>query len=155
MTRVAVTVRESPPTSVGLASCTALAACSSTPRTVKSAHGVGTSSSVLTANPDAVMFFIEVVENLGSAESHELAFTHPAVDIVTTSYGASIPETGFPLPEDRAFEFTYEGVVNRGKLHFSSGGNTVVRASTDTDSTAELEIQLTGLLSLGAYDFYL
>jgi hypothetical protein len=28
-----------------------------------------------------------------------------------------------PLPEYRAFEHSYEGVVSRGKLHFSSAGN--------------------------------
>jgi Ca2+-binding RTX toxin-like protein len=39
--------------------------------------------------------------------------------------------------------------------YFSSGGNTVVRASTDADSTAELEIQLTGLKNLTVDDFYL
>lgn len=93
------------------------------PNAGKSAHGVGTASSVLAANPDAVLYFIEQDTNLGSAESHAHAFQHPAVDIVTTSYGVSIPQTGFPLPEANAFESTYEGVVNRGKLHFSSGGN--------------------------------
>jgi hypothetical protein len=39
--------------------------------------------------------------------------------------------------------------------YFTSGGNTVVRASTDADSTAELEIQLTGLKMLTVDDFYL
>ena len=89
----------------------------------KSAHGVGTASSVLAANPEAVLYFVEQDSNLGSAESHAHAFQHPAVDIVTTSYGVSIPNTGFPIPEAWAFEHTYEGVVELGKLHFSSGGN--------------------------------
>lgn len=89
----------------------------------KSPHGVGTSGSVLAANPDAVLLFIEAGTALGSDESHKFAFQHPAVDIVTTSYGFSVPETGFPLPEVSAFGFTHEGVVQRGKLHFSSGGN--------------------------------
>ncbi|MES2885759.1 MAG: thrombospondin type 3 repeat-containing protein, partial [Pseudomonadota bacterium] len=89
----------------------------------KSAHGVGTSSAVLIANPDAVMLFVEQGNDLGSDASHEFSFRHPAVDIVTTSYGVSIPMTGFPLPEDRAFHDTYKGVVELGKLHFSSGGN--------------------------------
>ncbi|HEX7168940.1 MAG TPA: choice-of-anchor U domain-containing protein [Acidimicrobiales bacterium] len=93
------------------------------PNTEQSAHGVGTSAAVLRANPDAVMLFVEQGTALGSEESHGYAFTHPAVDILTTSYGVSIPETGFPLPETSAFEHTYDGVVNRGKLHFSSGGN--------------------------------
>lgn len=93
------------------------------PDTSKSAHGVGTSGSVLAANPDAVLLFVEQASALGSEESHAFAFQHPAIDVVSTSYGVSIPNTGFPLPEYRAFEHTYEGVVTNGKLHFSSGGN--------------------------------
>ena len=93
------------------------------PDTSKSAHGVGTSGSVLAANPDAVLLFVEQASALGSEESHAYAFQHPAIDVVSTSYGVSIPQTGFPLPEYRAFEHTYEGVVSNGKLHFSSGGN--------------------------------
>lgn len=93
------------------------------PDTSKAAHGVGTSAAVLAANPDAVMVFVEQGAALGSEESHAFAFQHPAIDIVSTSYGVSIPNTGFPLPEYRAFEHTYEGVVDNGKLHFSSGGN--------------------------------
>lgn len=93
------------------------------PDTSKSAHGVGTSASVLAANPDAVLLFVEQASELGSEASHAFAFQHPAIDVVSTSYGVSIPNTGFPLPEYRAFEHTYKGVVTNGKLHFSSGGN--------------------------------
>jgi Ca2+-binding RTX toxin-like protein len=60
---------------------------------------------------------------------------------------------------DQAFRFvgtaalgTTPGAVG---YFFTSGGDTVVRASTDTDSTAELEIQLTGLMTLTVDDFYL
>jgi hypothetical protein len=59
---------------------------------------------------------------------------------------------------DQAFRFvgtaglsTRPGAVG----FFSSGGNTIVRASTDADGTAELEIQLTGLKTLTVDDFYL
>jgi hypothetical protein len=98
------------------------------PDVSKNAHGVGTSAAVLAANPDAVVLFVEAGSQLGTAESHAFAFTHPAVDILSTSYGASpsvpgVGSTGFPLPEYRAFWHTYEAVVDRGKLHFSSGGN--------------------------------
>ena len=93
------------------------------PTTAKSAHGVGTASSVLFANPETVMLFIETEGDLGNDAAHDLAFLHPEVDIVTTSDGVSIPYTGFPLPETRAFHDTYQGVVELGKLHFSSGGN--------------------------------
>lgn len=93
------------------------------PDVSKSAHGVGTSSSVLIANPEAVILFVEQASALGGEPSHEFAFRHPAVDVVSTSYGVSIPNTGFPLPENGAFHDTYKGVVELGKLHFSSGGN--------------------------------
>jgi hypothetical protein len=59
---------------------------------------------------------------------------------------------------DQAFRFvgteglgTTPGAVG----YYTSGGNTIVRASNDTDSTAELEIQLTGLKTLTVDDFYL
>jgi hypothetical protein len=93
------------------------------PDPAKSTHGVGTSAAVLVANPDATLLFVEAGGGLGSAETHAFAFRHPAVDIVTTSYGMSEAEGLVPAPENRVFEHTYEGVVTRGKLHFSSGGN--------------------------------
>jgi hypothetical protein len=93
------------------------------PTAAKNPHGTGTSTAVLTANPDAIILFIEANSALGSAESHAAAFQNPAVDIVTTSYGVSVALGLVPLPEYRAFEHSYEGVVGRGKLHFSSGGN--------------------------------
>jgi hypothetical protein len=97
------------------------------PTAAKSPHGAGTTSAVLKANPEAVIFFVEVEGALGSAASHAFVFEHPAVDIVSTSYGAGIPlapvSTGAFLPEAFPFESTYKGVVELGKLHFSSGGN--------------------------------
>lgn len=93
------------------------------PTPAKNPHGVGTSAAVLTANPNAIIYFIEANSALGSAESHAAAFKNPAVDIVTTSYGVSTAAGLLPLPEYRAFEHSYEGVVEGGKLHFSSGGN--------------------------------
>lgn len=93
------------------------------PDPARSPHGVGTSSAVLRANPDAVMLMVEQGDDIGNEPSHAFAFGNPAVDIVTTSYGVSAPEIGFPLPEYRAFEHSYDGVVGGGKLHFSSGGN--------------------------------
>lgn len=93
------------------------------PDVSKNPHGVGTSGAVLRANPDAVMLFVEQASQLGSEPSHRFAFLHPEVDMVTTSYGISIPQTGFPLPEYRVFRHTHQGVVGMGKLHFSSGGN--------------------------------
>lgn len=93
------------------------------PTTAKNPHGVGTTAAVLTANPNAIILFVEANDGLGSAASHAAALKRPAVDIVTTSYGVSLAAGLLPAPEYRAFEHTYEGVVTRGKLHFSSAGN--------------------------------
>ena len=38
---------------------------------------------------------------------------------------------------------------------FTSGGNTIVQASTDADATPELQIRLTGIVNLSAGDFFL
>ena len=38
---------------------------------------------------------------------------------------------------------------------FTSGGNTIIRISNDADAAAEAEIQLTGIKTLSALDFYL
>jgi Peptidase M10 serralysin C terminal/RTX calcium-binding nonapeptide repeat (4 copies) len=59
---------------------------------------------------------------------------------------------------DQAFRFVGAaglGTTSGAVGYFSSGGNTVVRASTDADGTAELGIQLTGLKNLTVDDFYL
>ena len=39
--------------------------------------------------------------------------------------------------------------------YFTADGNTIVRGSNDTDSTAEFQIELTGLKALTAVDFFL
>ncbi|MGE3290388.1 MAG: hypothetical protein AB7O95_03250, partial [Geminicoccaceae bacterium] len=39
--------------------------------------------------------------------------------------------------------------------YFTSGGNTIIRASNDADAASEFEIQLTGSKTLTATDFYL
>ncbi|MEK6805064.1 MAG: S8 family serine peptidase [Pseudomonadota bacterium] len=89
-----------------------------------STHGVGTSGSVLTANPEAIVFFIEQGDDgIGSPETHTYAFTHPAVDMMSTSYGVSEALGLLPAVEYGAFNETFTGVVELGKMHFSSGGN--------------------------------
>jgi hypothetical protein len=62
------------------------------------------------------------------------------------------------VARDQAFRFV--GMAGLGTTpgavgYFTSGGNTIVRASTDADGTAELEIQLAGLKNLTGDDFYL
>ena len=39
--------------------------------------------------------------------------------------------------------------------YFTSGGNTIIRASTDADAASEFEIQLSGIKPLTVTDFYL
>jgi hypothetical protein len=85
-------------------------------------HGVGTSSAVLTANPEAVLLFAETGENTGDAAAELFAFHHPAVDIVTTSYGYAVPVTGVGLPLPFTTE-SFGAVVEEGRLHFSSAAN--------------------------------
>jgi PKD repeat protein len=91
------------------------------PTTAKSPHGVGTSSAVLKANPEAVILFVETEGALANDASHDLVFLNPAVDIISTSYG--IGAAGVFPPELWAFRNSYTAVVEMGKLHFSSGGN--------------------------------
>lgn len=78
-------------------------------------HGVGTSAAVLAANPEAIVLFLEGI----SDGAEEFAFTHPAVDFVSTSYG---PIGSVPLPGN--LSFSYPGVFGNGKLHFGACDNT-------------------------------
>ena len=87
-----------------------------------SAHGVGTTGAVLAANPDAIVVSVDDTSN----ESEEWAFTHPAVDIVTTSYG---PATSVPTLNHLSFSYT--GVVTNGKLHFGAAANDPTLAAFD------------------------
>ncbi|MEX1176972.1 MAG: S8/S53 family peptidase [Nitriliruptor sp.] len=91
--------------------------------TGKNAHGTGVLGSVLRANPDAVVVMVE-----GITEASEAwAFTHPAVDVVTTSYG---PIGSPPLPDHLAFSYT--GVVTNGKVHTGAVDNTPALAPIDS-----------------------
>lgn len=87
-----------------------------------SAHGVGTTGAVLAANPEAIVVSIDDT----SDESEKWAFTHPAVDIVTTSYG---PVTSVPTLNHLSFSYT--GVVKNGKLHFGAAANDPTLAAFD------------------------
>jgi hypothetical protein len=88
-----------------------------------STHGIGTAAAVLTANPDAIVVAVEDW-NIDAAE--EWAFTHPAVDIVTTSYG---PATSYPTLTNLSFSYT--GVVENGKVHFGAAANDPTYAGLD------------------------
>ena len=96
------------------------------PSAEKDPHGVGTSSAVLAAAPQSVLVFVEGT----TADAEAFAFTHPAVDIVSTSYGTpgSIPLASQPLAQ------SLEGVLTQGKLHVGAADNTP--ALTTFDGTA-------------------
>ena len=47
-------------------------------------------------------------------------------------------------------------LTGAGQLgYFTSGGNTIIRGSNDADAASEFEIQLNGIKTLTADDFYL
>ena len=99
-----------------------------------STHGVGTTTAVLAANPDAIVVSVESPNGpdteLGTKPVGETwAFNHPAVDIITTSYGPpGSPPMGYSLKE------SYKGVVTNGKLHFGAADNSP--ALSPIDATA-------------------
>ena len=115
-----------------------------------SAHGVGTGSAVLTANPEAVVVMVEspgdnsLPGQPGFATrpmGEEWAFNHPAIDIVSTSYG---PPYSPPL----MYHLTnsYVGVVNKGKLHFGASDNSPAPSPVDATSGPWWTVGIAGYL---------
>lgn len=87
-------------------------------------HGVGVTGAIVAANPDAVVFF---VEGFKPAE----VFAHPAVDIVSTSFGTVMPvdtPLGGPL---NPFPGGREAVVEGGKLLLTATPNVPTPAPAD------------------------
>ena len=101
-----------------------------------STHGIGTAAAVLTANPEAVVVAVED----WSDPSEKWAFTHPAVDIVTTSYG---PATSAPTANHLSFSYT--GVVKNGKAHFGAAANDPTYSTFDETSGPWWSIGISGL----------
>ncbi|HWG94522.1 MAG TPA: S8 family serine peptidase [Mycobacteriales bacterium] len=95
------------------------------PNSPTDTHGVGVTASVLGANPEAVVLFAEGIND--AAETW--TFTHPAVDVVTTSYGP----VGSP-PLGSHLTATYEGVVELGKLHTGAADNSPALSPFDSTS---------------------
>ena len=91
-----------------------------------SSHGIGTSASVLTANPEAI---VVAVEGMGNEDAEKWAFTHPTVDIISTSYG---PATSYPTLTN--LSSSYKGVVENGKVHFGAAANDPTWSSLDQTS---------------------
>ena len=107
------------------------------PAADKDPHGVGTSSAVLAAAPQSVLVFVE--GTVPDAEA--FAFTHPAVDIVSTSYGTpgSIPLASQPLAQ------SLEGVLTQGKLHVGAADNSPALATFDGTAGPWWSVGIAGL----------
>lgn len=96
-------------------------------------HGFGTSAAVLRANPEAVVLFCEGI----SDEAERYAFTHPEVDVVTTSYGmpGSVPLPAAALGSEYThLNQSFHGVVGMGKLHFGAADNSPALSPPDGTS---------------------
>jgi hypothetical protein len=96
-------------------------------------HGFGTASAVLRANPEAVVLFVEGI----SDDSERYAFTHPEVDVVTTSYGlpGSVPLPAAALGSTYThLNQSFYGVVHMGKLHFGASDNSPALSPPDGTS---------------------
>jgi hypothetical protein len=111
------------------------------PHEDKSPHGVGVTAAVLEANPDAVTILVEGITD----DSEEWAFTHPSVDVVTTSYG-------FPAspPVPYHLHRSYTGVVGNGKLHFGAVDNSPALSPTDSTGGPWWSIGVAGFQETGA-----
>jgi hypothetical protein len=101
-----------------------------------STHGVGTTTAVLTANPEATVVSVEApngpfgVPGFGTIPLGEAwAFRHPAVDFISTSYGPPFsPPFGYHL------EDSYLGVVGNGKVHVGASDNSPALSPVDATS---------------------
>lgn len=98
-------------------------------------HGVGTTSAVLRANPDAIVLFVEGI----TAAAETFTMNHPEVDIVTTSYG---PIGSIPIPEHLTSSYT--GVVRNGKLHFGAADNSPSTSMQDATAGPWWSIGIAG-----------
>jgi hypothetical protein len=105
------------------------------PDGTESAHGIGTAASVLGANPEAIVVAVETM----STDSESWAFTHPSVDIVSTSYG---PVTS--VPTFNHLSSSYTGVVKNGKAHFGAAANDPTYSTLDETSGPWWSIGISG-----------
>ena len=98
-------------------------------------HGTAVTGSVLDANPDAVIFFVE-----GFSDAAVLAAANqPLVDIISTSFGpiGSIPVPGI---EDA----TRVAVVEEGKIHTGASDNPPSPAIQDSTAGPPWSIGISG-----------
>ena len=98
-------------------------------------HGTAVTGSVLNANPDAVIFFVE-----GFSDAAVLAAANqPLVDIITTSFG---PILSIPVPgiEDA----TKVAVVQEKKIHTGAADNSPSPAIQDSTAGPPWSIGISG-----------
>ena len=103
-------------------------------------HGTAVTGSVLDANPDAVIFFVE-----GFSDAAVLvAANQPLVDIITTSFGpiGSIPVPGI---EDA----TRVAVIDYNKIHTGASDNTPSPAIQDSTAGPPWSIGVSGYAEEG------
>ncbi len=103
-------------------------------------HGTAVTGSVIDANPDAVIFFVEGF----SSEAVLAAANQPLVDVITTSFGAigSIPVPGI---EDA----TKVAVVDNNKLHTGAADNSPSPAIQDATAGPPWSIGIAGYAEEG------
>ena len=103
-------------------------------------HGTAVTGSVLDANPDAVIFFVEGFSNAAVLA----AANQPLVDIITTSFGpiGSVPVPGI---EDA----TRVAVVDNNKIHTGASDNTPSPAVQDSTAGPPWSIGISGYAEEG------
>jgi hypothetical protein len=111
-------------------------------------HGIGTSAAVLAANPEAIVVSVEAPGSnagLGSPgyatdpQGETWAFNHPAVDLISTSYGPPYsPPFGYHLAD------AYKGVVQNGKIHVGAADNSPALSPIDATSGPWFSIGVAG-----------
>lgn len=116
------------------------------PDTTTSTHGIGTSAAVFTANPEAIVVSVEspgaplgVPGFATQPQGEAWAFSHPAVDLISTSYGPpGSPPLGYHLTD------AYKGVVQNGKIHVGAADNSPALSPIDATSGPWFTIGVAG-----------
>ena len=103
-------------------------------------HGSAVTGSVLNANPQAVIFFVEGF----STEAVLAAANQPLVDVISTSFGApgSVPVSGI----ERGTEIA---VVEQGKMHTGAADNSPSPAVQDSTAGPPWSIGIAGYAEEG------
>ncbi|MCP2503704.1 MAG: S8/S53 family peptidase [Candidatus Poseidoniaceae archaeon] len=103
-------------------------------------HGSAVTGSVLNANPQAVIFFVEGF----STEAVIAAANQPLVDVISTSFGApgSVPISGI----ERGTEIA---VVEQGKMHTGAADNSPSPAIQDSTAGPPWSIGIAGYAEEG------